>query len=216
MSLELMSSPAVIAALVLGILGAILMFWGLFALLRFRPRWSIRRILGGMLMLGIAVLGCTMALALHGYQALTREEVAVRLSVRPLEAQRFEARMRFADGREAVYQLAGDEVYVDARILKWHPYANMLGLHTVYELDRVGGRYHAIEQERAAQRTVYPLGQEKLVDLFGLRRRHEFLKPLVDAQYGSATFLPVSGPAEFEVRVSTTGLLMRQAESTPM
>ena len=57
------------------------------------------------------------------------------------------------------------------------------------------------------------LGQDKPMDLFGLRRRYAFLAPLLDAEYGSATFMPVAQPAELELRVSTTGLLMR--ETTP-
>jgi hypothetical protein len=85
----------------------------------------------------------------------------------------------------------------------------VLGLHTAYELDRVTGRYRDINQERSAERTVYSLVEEKPVDLFGLRRRYTFLAPLLDAEYGSGTFVPVTKPAEFEVRVSTTGLLIR-------
>jgi hypothetical protein len=111
-----------------------------------------------------------------------------------------------------MYELAGDAVYVDAHILKWHPYANLFGLHTSYELDRLGGRYHGIEQERSGARTIHSLAQHKPVDLFGLRRRHEFLAPLVDAQYGSATFLPVNGAAELELLVSNTGLLLRKID----
>jgi len=41
----------------------------------------------------------------------------------------------------ATYPISGDEIYVDARILKWHALANLLGLSTAYELDRVGGRF---------------------------------------------------------------------------
>jgi hypothetical protein len=119
--------------------------------------------------------------------------------------------VRYPDGRQSAFALAGDEIYVDARILKWKPIANVFGLHTGYELDRVAGRYRDTEQERSAPRTVYALGEDKPVDLFGLRRRHAFLAPLLDAEYGSATFVPVTQPAELELRVSTTGLLIREA-----
>jgi hypothetical protein len=206
MSPELIDSPLALAAIAFGIIGVILVLGGLVALLRLRPLRFFWRTVVGLVMLS----GAAIAIGLEGYQALTREEVAARLTVRPLGPQRFETTVRLPDGRESVYQLAGDEVYIDAHILKWHPYANLLGLHTVYELDRVGGRYHGIDQERSAERTVHTLAQEKPIDLFALRRRHAFLGPLVDAQYGSATFVPVNGPAEFEVSVSTTGLLMRQ------
>jgi hypothetical protein len=53
------------------------------------------------------------------------------------------------------------------------------------------------------------------VDLFGLRKRYAFLAPLLDAEYGSGTFVPVRRRAEFEVRVSTTGLLIRENKSEP-
>ena len=91
----------------------------------------------------------------------------------------------------------------------------MLGLHTGYELARVAGRYRALDQERSAPRTVYSLGQDKPVDLFGLRQRYAFLAPLLDAEYGSATFVPVKQRAELELRVSTTGLLIRETKPVP-
>jgi hypothetical protein len=209
---ELINSPLGLVAIALGIVGAIWLFGALAALRRARPLRFVLRTLAGLLMLSCAVLAGTIALGLQGYQALTREEVAARLTVKPLGPQRFEAKILYGDGREAVYLLAGDEIYVDAHILKWHPYANLLGLHTAYELDRVGGRYHTIDQEKSAPRTIHSLARDKPVDLFSLRRRHEILRPLIDAQYGSATFVPVNEPAELEVRVSTTGLLMRKVQ----
>jgi hypothetical protein len=139
--------------------------------------------------------------------------VAAHIVVKPTGKQRFMATFRFPDGREATYELAGDEIYVDAHILKWHPYANLIGLHTAYEIDRVAGRYHAVKDEREAMRTVHALARDKPVDLYALGRRYTFLAPVLDAEYGSATFVPVTRAAELELRVSTTGLLMREAKS---
>ena len=107
-------------------------------------------------------------------------------------------------------QLAGDEIYVDAHILKWKPIANLLGLHTAYELDRIAGRYHSLKDEQVSPRTVHSLGTDKPIDLFNLRRRYVFLAPLLDADYGSASFVPVTQPAEFDVMISTTGVLIRE------
>ena len=170
------------------------------------------RALAGLLFVSLVALAGTIALGLQGYRALTREVVAAHLSVRPTGPQRFAASFRFADGRQATYEIAGDEIYVDARILKWKPIVNVLGLHTAYELDRVAGRYRDIQQERSAPRTIYALGLDRPVDLFGLRRRYAFLEPLLDAQYGSASFVPVTQPAELDLRVSTSGLLIRDTK----
>lgn len=210
----LTSSPLLIAAVVLAACGALMTLAGLVALARARPlRFTIRTLIG-LLLLSVGTLTGTIAIGVQGYQALTHEQVAARVEVRPVGLQRFTASFRYADGAAAMYELAGDELYVDAHILKWKPVMNLLGLHTAYELDRVAGRYQRIEQERSGPRTVYALSRDKPVDLFSLRQRYAFLSPLLDAEYGSATFVPANRRAQFELRVSTTGLLIREANAT--
>lgn len=212
---EIVTTALLIVAALLAACGIIMLFGAIVALARARPlRFTIRTLLG-LLLLAVGALAGTLAAGLQGYRALTHEEVAAHVSVRPVGPQRFTAIFRFADGRTSAFELAGDEIYIDAHILKWKPVVNVLGLHTAYELDRVAGRYQGIDQERAAARTVYSLGREKPVDLFGLRRRYAFLSPLLDAEYGSATFVPVIRPAELELRVSSSGLLIRDTASAP-
>ncbi len=213
MLLNLLTSPFFLAGTAFGLLGVILTLAGIIALLQLRPLRFTIRMLAGLIFLALGALAGTIALGIQGYQALTREDVAARISVRPAGPQQFQAAFHFSDGGESAFALAGDEIYIDAHILKWKPLANMLGLHTAYELGRVEGRYHAIEQERSALRTVYSLSEEKPLDLFVLRQRYAFLAPLLDAEYGSATFIPVTRPAELELRVSTTGLLIREANA---
>jgi hypothetical protein len=127
--------------------------------------------------------------------------------------QRFRATVTLPDGSLHMFDLAGDAVYVDAHILKWRPIANLFGLHTAYELDRIAGRYQAIADEQTRERTVYSLAAAKPIDAFDLARRYWVLRPLVDAEYGSATFVGATAPhgATYEVRVSTSGLLVRPA-----
>jgi len=210
-----LTSPLFIIGIACGVVGAILILAGLTALWRARLLKFAGRTVFGLLLLALGGLVGTIALGIQGYRALSHEEIAARIAVRPAGAQRFAATFRYPDGREATFELAGDEIYVDAHILKWKPIANVLGLHTAYELDRVAGRYHAINEERDGTRTVHSLGRARPVDLYGLRRRYQFLAPLLDAEYGSATFVPVTRPAEFELRVSTTGLLIREVNRPP-
>lgn len=212
---ELLASPFLVAAIVLVAIGAMVTISALVALVRLRLMGFAVRILIGVLLLSLGGVAGAVGVGIQGYRALTREEVAARVSVRPLGSQRIDATVRFPDGREARYQVAGDEIYVDAQILKWKPVANLLGLHTAYELGRLTGRYTDIEQEKKAPRTVYSLAQTRPVDLFSLRRKHAFLERFLDAEYGSGTFVPVTRPAELEIRVSTTGLLMREAGRQP-
>ncbi|MGH6623250.1 MAG: phage holin family protein [Burkholderiaceae bacterium] len=207
---EFIASPWLPAALACGVIGLVFLLSALGSLLRLRIFRFIGYTLLGLLVLAIGAVAAVVGFGMKGYHALTHEEIAATIQVRPIGPQRFIATVRFPDGRETKHELTGDEIYIDAHILKWQPIANMFGLHTVYELDRIGGRYQSLADERALSRTVHGLSTSKLVDLFGLRRRYILLAPLLDAQYGSASFVPVTKPAEFEVRVSPTGLLIRE------
>ncbi len=163
-------------------------------------------------MLSLAALSGTIIISIQGYHALTREELAAVVKIEPSGEQKFSARFSFTDGREQVFSLSGDQLYVDAHILKWKPIVNILGLHTAYKLDRVTGRYEKVNDETSKVRTVYALSKNEPVDMFDLRRRFEILRPLVDAEYGSATFIGSNSAEELKILVSTTGLLIRKAE----
>jgi len=209
-----MTTTLVVAALCLLLLGAVL---GVTAVRAARARhWlggTIRGLMA-LLLLALAALAATVTVGLQGYRALTFEEVAATVHTEPVAPQRFRATITLPDRRLAMYELAGDAFYMDAHILKWHPWASLLGLHTVYELDRVAGRYNAVADERARPHTAYELARSKPIDLFFIARRR-LLGPLVDAEYGSATFVAATQAQTFEVRVSTTGLLARPAPSRP-
>ena len=197
-------------ALAFALSGAVLLMLGLRALWRGSLFGSAFRCTFGVVLLLGAALFSTIFLGIQGYQALIHEQVAVLVDVAPTGPQSFEAAFRFPDGRRARFRLLGDELYVDAHILKWRPIANLLGLHTAYELDRVAGRYASLQDERLRPRSVYSLASAKPVDMFDLRRRFPPFSLLVDAEYGSATFVIADRPASYEVRVSTTGLLIRR------
>lgn len=196
---------------VLALLGVFLMLAGIVALLRLRLIGALTKLLAGALLFTVGLLFGTLALGVYGFRALTNEVVAARIEIQPLGSQRFSARFHFADGGTVRYELAGDEIYVDAQILKWTPWANLLGLHTGYSLDRIAGRYRDVAQERSAPRTVFNLAPERAVDLFALRRKFAQLAQLFDAEYGSASFVPADSARTLELRVSTSGLLIRDA-----
>jgi hypothetical protein len=209
-----MTSTLNLTVYAFGIGGLLGILVGIRALRRRRAmRFTVATLLGLLLLVSAAFL-LTLGLATRGYQALTREAVAARVTVKPVAPHRFTAQFRLPDGQETSFDLAGDQIAVDAHILKWKPVVNMLGLHTAYELDRVAGRYVELTQERNGPRTVYSLSQNKRGNIFRLRRRYALLAPLLDVSYGSGTFVLADRPATFEVRVSATGLLIREIPSS--
>jgi hypothetical protein len=204
-----MPEPLVLVVVVFGVLSALFLV-AAFAAVR-RQRWlgSFGTLILAVLFLSLAALAATVSVATRGYRALTHEEVAATVVAEPTGPDRFRATFTFADGRKQAYEINGNAIYVDAYIVKWHPFANILGLHTAYQLDRVGGRYDRLEDEQTKPRSTFTLAVVKPVDIFHLARSAAFLAPIVDTQYGSATFVSARQPTAVELRVSTSGLLFR-------
>jgi len=181
-----------------------------------RRRWQ-QMLSGGLcslLFMTLCALLVSICVSIRGYRALAYEEVAATIRTIPIGAQRFRASVTYPDGWAESFDLSGDSIYVDAHILKWRPWVNLLGLHTLYELDRVAGRYDRLADERAKPRTVYSLGRLKPFDLFDAARRFRRLSALVDAEYGSAAFVGARGFAAYDILVSTSGLLARPVAET--
>lgn len=183
-----------------------------------KSAWRDRRRLGSgvgflaaALCLSLGLLLGAVSVGIHGYRAFTAETLAATIKTEPVGPHRFRATVTLPDKSLYMFDLAGDAVYVDAHVLKWRPIGTLLGLETVYELDRIAGRYQALSDEQTQERTVYSLATKKPFDAFEMARRYWVLRPLVDAEYGSATFTGATTPGggTYEVRVSTTGLLVR-------
>src|SRR3989454_7088439 len=176
-----MTASLIVSALCLLLVGT---FVGVRAVRAARERrWLGGTIRGlvGLLLLALAALVATLTVGLHGYRALSFEEVAATVKTEPVAPQRFRATIVLPDKRLAMYELAGDAFYVDAHIVKWHPWANLLGLHTAYELDRVAGRYNAVLDERHKPHTAYSLAPGRPVGGF-VPARPKLPRPPGDAQ----------------------------------
>jgi len=193
------------AALALG--GLALLLLALARLRRGRVLAAGGHGLGGTTLVALAALAGAVGLNLHTYQRLTHEQTVAEVSFHRLGLRHFEATLHYP-GRDAAahYDLRGDEWQVDARVLKWRGYANVLGLDTRYRLERLSGRYQDVSDERTQPHSVYPLGRRQGVDLWSLARRYRRWVPWVDAVYGSGTFLPMADGARFEVVVTQSGL----------
>jgi hypothetical protein len=202
-----MPSPLMILAILFAALSLLSFLTAVLALRRRKYLGGAIGLLLGLLFLSLGGLFGTITVAIQGYRALVREEIAAVVEIQPAGPQEFNAHFRLADGEELSLLLAGDEIYVDAHILKWKPLANFFGLHTAYELDRVAGRYTRLEDERSKPHTVFSISQDKPVDLFRLRQKYFLLSPLLDAQYGSGTFVAADKPGEIPKSTASACLI---------
>lgn len=162
-------------------------------------------LIGGVLALG--------AVSLRGYEAFTHEQLAATVIVTPNENNQFKATVKLPNGTEKNYDLSGDQLLIDAYILKWPPIFNFLGWHTHYELARISGRYFDLNDEQNKPHTVYPLNEVSELDMFHLSRKYGLLQGIVDAEYGSASFIPAKEQSTYILMVSTSGLLFRKIKN---
>ena len=164
----------------------------------------------GVVLLAIAAVSFLVSLNLHTYGRLTHEQAIAEIVFEARGPQHYRATLaQIPSGAMQIFVLAGDEWQLDARVLKWKGWANLLGLDAQYRLERVSGRYRDIEQERSAERTVYALSENPGLDLWTLSVDYPRWLPFVDAVYGSATYLPMAEGARYEVSITQSGLIAR-------
>ena len=167
----------------------------------------------GLFGLGLLTLAAVLAAVgwdVYSYKQMQQEQVVATISIEQIEAQHFDLRVVDKEGKEALYTLRGDQWQLDARIIKWKGYATTLGLKPAYRIERLSGRYFDIEQETTAKRTAYAINQSYYgLDVWALFNKNPKWVPVMDAVYGSSTYLPMKDKALFEVSISHTGLLAR-------
>lgn len=203
-----MNSDAI--AIVIAVFGALLLMLACQRLLRARFVAAGGSAVMGFLLLACAALLFVVSLNLHTYSRLTYEQPVAEIVFETRAPQSYRATLtRMPAGEMQIFVLSGDEWQLDARVLKWKGWANLLGLDAQYRLERVGGRYRDIEQERHAERTVYSLGENPGVDLWDLSQKYPRWLPFVDAVYGSATYMPMAEGARYQVSLTQSGLIAR-------
>ncbi|HYE44389.1 MAG TPA: hypothetical protein VEA44_01315 [Caulobacter sp.] len=205
------------------LLGAIVLLRGLGALFGGRFVGGLFGSAVGGAFLAIGAVVALAGLDVQTYQRLTYERPVATIETRQLGPQLFEATLTQPPsptepaGKTARYQIHGDQWRIEARVLKWKPWANVLGLDSQYRLDRLSGRYESTQDELNAPRSVYPLGPEPgNVDMWAMARKSKRLAPMVDSLYGGGAFMPMANGAKYEVWLTQNGLIARPTNPAAM
>jgi hypothetical protein len=213
---------------VVGALGLFLLLVSLGSLFRGRIVGGGLGTLGGGGLMAVAAIAALTGLNVQTYARMTYERPVATLEMKQLGPQYFEttvtqpARVEGETARSEIYLLNGDDWRIEAQVLKWKPWANVLGLDSQYRLDRLSGRYQDIEQELHSTRSVHALsGGDKATVLPGnitvpwklsvwdMARRYRRHIDAVDTLYGGATYMPMADGAKYEVWITQSGLVAR-------
>ena len=160
----------------------------------------------GFLLIGLAVVGVFLLFDLASYRALSEEKPLTTVSIEKMAEQEFNLVMTMPDGQQRFFVLFGDQWQLDVRLLVWHKGLLALGIDSLYRLDRIAGRYMALEQEREDKRSVYALDNSKGLDFWQLAKKYRLG---VDARFGSAVYMPLQDGALFSVYRTGRGLTAR-------
>ncbi|MFN3558871.1 MAG: hypothetical protein ACK4UQ_06245 [Brevundimonas sp.] len=211
-----------IAPAVVGLIGLVLLVKGLGALFRGKVVGGLLGGVGGAGFLAVAAIASLLALDIQTYSRLTYERPVATIMTRQIGPQYYEATViQHARGQDMpaatnLYPLHGDEWRVEAQVLKWKPWANVMGLDTQYRLDRLSGRYQSIEQEINAERSVHPLtapetdnGLPWKISTWDTARKYRNYVDAVDTLYGGAAYMPMADGAQYEVWITQSGLIAR-------
>lgn len=207
-------SPMLVIAVLTGLLSVYYLLALLTRIKRLKLLSALRRLTALAVFASITGMLSLLMVGTQGYHALTKEVPAATIKVSPTGEQSFHATMKFADGSQQSFSLKGDELLVDAYVLKWKPWTNILGLHTAYRLDRVSGRYKVIDDETRKQRSVFAINNSGGKGLAQWREDFSALSFLLDVEHGSASFVDAEDSKEFQLMVTTDGLLLRPLTAT--
>lgn len=166
---------------------------------------------------GLALLFMMISMGLIGfdllkYRALSKEQDLATVYIDQTGDQRFEVTIEDLDHQRTTYEVHGDQWQLDVRLLVWKGPFLAMGVDPLYRLDRLSGRYLSLEQERTAERSVYALsdaeGFVEAFDVWGWLRNYDLW---LDADFGSAVYMPMGDGVVYDVYRSPRGIIARPA-----
>ncbi|MEL7480008.1 MAG: hypothetical protein AAGJ29_00460 [Pseudomonadota bacterium] len=193
-----------------GVVGLMLGFAGLGKLFRLQPFSGVFRLLFSVGFLGLAGVVALAGLNLQTYKRLTFERPVATITFAATNIPgQYEARMVYPGGETDSYAISGDEWELNARVVKFKAFSNLLGFDSVYRLDRLYGRYEDVA--RAAETNGYALSENPGLDVVALSERVGGQFGVEDARYGSAVYNPMSDGLSYDVFMTQTALIARPA-----
>ncbi len=171
----------------------------------FKSGWFIKWLKGslGFVAFGVMVLALVVAYNLVLYKTVEEGQVIATLRFMEVAPQEFDVELVRNDELNSLYRVQGDQWQLDVRLIKVSAWFD--GDLPAYKLDRLSGRYLSLEQENNTRRTAHSLAEVELVDTWPWFANKDLLG-VVQAKYGSATFMPMANGAIYQVRLFHDGL----------
>jgi hypothetical protein len=159
----------------------------------------------------LAIILC--AAPFYVYGRFNAEQPIAELSFKQLGPQRYRAYLATGNLCEVkTYDLLGDQWQLDASFLKWKGIGTLLGLQSLYRLDRLSGRYANIDQQNSREKQSNDIAPKVLLNLFPQSKEKAVSGFLVDAHFGSSVYLDIDVSKKYRVYKTEDALIAKAVE----
>ena len=193
----------------LGLTGCIFFIYAIRSLLNKKILFGVGSGAVSLTLLSFSLFLFSVTLNLYTYNRLTAEQDVALLEIQQTGLQQYNLMLQEMNGNRSEYVMYGDEWQLDARMIKWSGLANLLGLNTIFRLERLSARYHDIQRERTGPKSVFLLSEKSGMDIWSLSKQNSAWFPWIDTVYGNATYVPMADSAKYRVSLSISGLIAR-------
>jgi hypothetical protein len=160
-----------------------------------------------------------LAAFVQSYSNFTKEEIVAIVTCEPEDDQVMLLTLtpvkEGAVGEPQGFLVHGDQWAIEGNILRWDEWLNFAGLHTMFKLTRVTGRYLDPNEELAKKRTVHSLATEEEDASWRWLFEYGHNLRFVDSSYGNTVFTYPADDKTFEIFVTTSGFSMRAQRREP-
>lgn len=202
------------------------MAWGI-GLLALLALWVAARILlngswllgwlrgtSGLLVAAVAGVIVMLALDLGTYSVVPPNKLLVTITFQADGPQHYRVNLQQAESDRTV-SLDGDLWQLDVRLFQWKGLAALIGLEPGYRLEKITGRYLAMEQQQQSQSARVALANGRYgIDLWSWLRMGNSDFHVFDPQARRVNFLPMANGAVYTVSLAATGLLVEPLNQT--
>lgn len=157
---------------------------------------------------------------LRSYQAFTKEELVAVVRCEKVASDSADFKLIFTpvikeqEQREETFLIRGKQWAVGGHIIKWSNSLNLLGLHSMYKLTRIEGKYISAFDEMNNQPTVYSLTEKESDPLWKIMYKYGHRLPFIQSVYGNSVFTYPSFRGEFKIFVTTSGFTIKFSEDS--
>jgi len=149
--------------------------------------------------------------ASRSYHTFTKQQLVGIVRCEKVKSDTVDFRLTFIpviknrEKEQQTFLIRGKQWAIGGHIVKWSNLVNFFGLHSMYKLTRVEGKYISVYDEKTNQPSLYSLTENERDPMWKLLYKHGHRVPFIQSVYGNTVFTYPSFSGEFRVFVTTSG-----------